>query len=134
MARTPRDSPRRTPRRAATYRGQSRCYYGFSEFQIDDALPHAAGVYMLANACVGPERWRVILIGDTADFADAIPRDGATREAKRRGATRILLHFSPLTAVLRRQAARDLWAAIRAPLVAWDSETAALGAQTAKRA
>lgn len=132
MARTPEAPRQRTPRRAAAYRGQSRCYYGFSEFQIDDALPHAAGVYMLASACLGPERWRVILIGDTGDFAAAIRRGAAIREARRRGANRILLHFSPLTAAHRHQAARDLWMTIRAPLVTWG--TAEGGVQTAKRA
>jgi len=124
----------RTPRRAATYRGQSRSYYGFSEFQIDDSLPHAAGVYMLASACLGPERWQIILIGDTADFATSIPREDAAREARRRGATRVLLHFSPLSAARRQDAARDLWLAIRAPLVTWDAGTAAPTLPAVKRA
>ncbi len=89
---------------------------------------------MVASVSLGPERWRIILIGETANFDATIPRDATVREARRRGASRILLHFSPLTAARRRQAAQDLWMAIRSPLVAWKSETADMAARAARRA
>ena len=48
-----------------------------------------------------------------------IKHNTAVREARRRGASRILLHFSPLGSQARLNAAQDLWLAIRSPLVSW---------------
>ena len=114
----PMDSGR-IPRRTVTYRSQSSVYYGFTEFGIDQPRPHAAGIFMLAEETVGPDIWRILLVGETADFTAGIKHNTAGREARRRGASRILLHFSPLGSQARLNAAQDLWLAIRSPLVSW---------------
>ncbi|MDA0664730.1 MAG: hypothetical protein O3B08_18125 [Proteobacteria bacterium] len=112
----------RKPRRTVTHRSQSGVYYGFTEFGIDDPLPNAAGIYMLVTEILGPDRWQIILVGETGNFAAGIAPVAAAPEALRRGATRVLLHFSLLGSRERLNAARDLWMANRAPLVSWTPE------------
>jgi len=114
----PTDSPR-TPRESATFRGVSGAYYGFAVFRLDETLPRAAGLFAMASETLGPERWRILLIGETANFAAGVASDPAFAEAQRRGASRILLHFSPLPALRRREAAHDLWQDLRPALTAW---------------
>ncbi len=121
-----RNSPEghsRKPRRTVTHRSQSGVYFGFTEFGINDPLPNAAGIYMLVTETLGPDRWRIILVGETGNFAAGIAQTPALHEALRRGASRVLLHFSPLGSGERQNAARDIWMANRAPLVSWTPET-----------
>jgi len=110
------------PRRTVTYRSQSSVYYGFAELGIDQPLPHAAGIFMLAEETVGPDRWRILLVGETADFATGMQHNGAVREARRRGASRTLPHSPPPAHQRRLDAAQDLSMAIRSPLVSWPTE------------
>lgn len=113
----------RARREAITYRGASGGYYGFTVFEMDEPLPRAAGIYALAMRIVGPERWRILLIGETANFAAQLSADCKTQaEARRRGASHALLYVSPIATNRRQEAARDLWRGIRSPLVAWDVE------------
>lgn len=114
----------RVRRETVTHRGASGAYYGFTVFALDETVPRAAGVYMLARRDLGPNAWNVLLIGETANFADELttPRPGALSEARRRGATHVLLYVSAIATDRRREAAHDLWRKIRSPLVAWDSE------------
>jgi hypothetical protein len=121
MANSPFGSTRRQPRRTVTFRGQSSVYFGFTEFDTARPLPHAAGIYMLATETLGPDRWRIVLVGETANFASDLAHHPAAREALRRGATRALLHFSPLDQGRRLSAAMDLWMAVRSPLVTWSA-------------
>ena len=111
-------------RETATYRGSSGTYYGFTVFSSAETLPRAAGIFALATRAVGPEQWRIILIGETSNFSAQLStrNSSAITEARRRGATHILLHFSPIATARRREAAHDLWRRIRSPLVAWDNE------------
>ena len=118
----------RKPRRTVTYRSQSGVYYGFTEFGINDPLPNAAGIYMLVSETLGPDQWRIILVGETGNFAAGIAPVAAAPEALRRGASRVFLHFSPLGRQERLAAAQDIWMAIRAPLVSWTPETIRLTA------
>jgi hypothetical protein len=116
--------PPRGRRETATYRGSSGAYYGFTVFSLDSTLPRAAGVYAMARRVVGPGTWEILLIGETANFVDALS-DGNTDalgEARRRGATHVLLYVSPIATARRREAAHDLWRNIRSPLVSWDHE------------
>jgi len=116
------DSGGRKPRRTVTYQGLSSTYFGFTEFDVDRPLPHAAGIYMLGSDTIGPERWQIILVGEAADVAADILRNPAAQEARRRGAKRVLLHVCPLDQPRRRQAATDLWMAQRTPLVSWETD------------
>lgn len=111
-------------RETSTYRGASGTYYGFTIFSSAESLPRAAGIFALATRAVGPEQWRILLIGETSNFSAQLSThdSGAINEARRRGATHILLHFSPIATARRREAGYDLWRNIRSPLVAWDSE------------
>ncbi len=111
-------------REAATYRGASGAYYGFTVFALDETLPRAAGLFALAMRSIGPERWRVLLIGETANFAAHLSKYDckALAEARRRGATHVLLHVSAIATAQRREAGHDLWRKIRTPLVAWESD------------
>ncbi|MEX2615001.1 MAG: hypothetical protein WD767_02795 [Alphaproteobacteria bacterium] len=117
------DGHGRKPRRTVTHRSQSGVYFGFTEFGIDDPLPNAAGIYLLVTDTLGPDRWRIILVGETGNFAAGIAPVAAASEARRRGASRVLLHFSPLGGRERLAAAQDIWMANRAPLVSWTPET-----------
>ncbi|MDD9903894.1 MAG: hypothetical protein OXT06_10030 [Rhodospirillaceae bacterium] len=114
----------RARRETATYRGTSGAYYGFTVFTGDEALPRAAGIYMLVRRAVGPSAWDILLIGETSNFVDELSaaRPGALAEARRRGATHQMLYVSAIATDRRREAAVDLWRNIRSPLVAWDSE------------
>lgn len=116
--------PARPPRETVTHRGASGAYYGFSIFSLDAALPRAAGIYALARRDVGPDGWNILLIGETANFVDTLtpPFAGALKEARRRGATHVMLYVSPIATDHRREAAQDLWRHLRSPLVAWDGE------------
>jgi hypothetical protein len=120
----------RARRETVTYRGASGAYYGFTIFSLDENLPRAAGVYALAMRNVGPKSWRPLLIGETANFAAQLSDRNCNSigEAKRRGATHVLLYVSPMATVRRREAGYDLWRSIRSPLVAWDSENIQLRA------
>lgn len=111
-------------RETATYRGASGTYYGFTIFSSAETLPRAAGIFALVTRTIGPEQWRVLLIGETSNFSAQLSthEPGAINEARRRGATHILLHFSPIATAHRREAGLDLWRSIRSPLVAWDNE------------
>lgn len=114
----------RARRETLTHRGASGAYYGLTVFTLDETVPRAAGLYMLARRDLGPDGWNILLIGETANFADELSngRHGALSEAKRRGATHVLLYVSAIATDRRREAAHDLWRKIRSPLVAWDSE------------
>ena len=116
----------RARRESITYRGASGAYYGFTVFGLDETLPRAAGVYALATPTLGPERWQILLIGETSNFSSRIStHNGRTQaEARRRGASHVLLYVSPIATDRRREAAQDLWRSIRSPLVAWDMEDA----------
>jgi len=116
--------PPRGPRETSTYRGASGAYYGFTVFALNTPLPRAAGVYALARRDVGAKIWDILLIGETANFVDALSdqNSGALNEARRRGATHILLYVSPIATARRREAAHDLWRNLRPPLVGWDHE------------
>ena len=116
--------PPRGRRETATYRGLSGAYYGFSVYALDSRLPRAAGVYAMARRDVGPKNWDILLIGETANFVDAVSvsKSGALGEARRRGATHVLLYVSPIATARRREAAHDLWRGLRCPLVGWDHE------------
>ncbi len=116
--------PSRSRRETETYRGASGAYYGFTIYSLDEGLPRAAGIYALGARIIGPERWRILLIGETANFADqlAAPDCSSITEARRRGATHIFLYVSPIATIRRREASHDLWRSIRSPLVAWDHE------------
>ena len=111
-------------RETATYRSATGTYYGFTIFSSKETLPRAAGIFALATRTVGPEQWRILLIGETSNFSTQLSTHNspAINEARRRGATHILLHFSPIATARRREAAHDLWRRIRSPLVAWDNE------------
>ena len=113
-----------TRRETAAYRGASGGYYGFTVFALDEALPRAAGIYALVSPDLGPERWKILLLGETANFAAELGDSGSLsiREARRRGATHILLHVSPIATAKRREAGYDLWRTLRPPLVGWDDE------------
>ncbi|NKB56688.1 MAG: hypothetical protein GKS00_10160 [Alphaproteobacteria bacterium] len=116
--------PCRERRKTATYRGASGTYYGFTVFTLEETLPRAAGIFALATPTIGPRPWRILLIGETPNFFAELSAHGsnAINEARRRGATHILLHFSPIATDRRREAGHDLWRHIRSPLVAWDNE------------
>ena len=77
----------RARREAATYRGSSGAYYGFTVFSDDEALPRAAGIYMLVRRAVVPSAWEILLIGETSNFVDKLSttHPGALAEARRRG-------------------------------------------------
>lgn len=107
------------------FRGASGGYYGFTAYALDESLPRAAGIYALVAPDLGPERWKVLLIGETPNFAAELTAVGSmsVREARRRGATHILLHVSPIATAKRREAGYDLWRNLRSPLVGWDNET-----------
>ena len=116
--------PIRARRETATYRGASGAYYGFPVFAASETLPRAAGLYILVSRDVEPDAWNILLIGETTNIVDEhwTAHPGALAEARRRGATHVMLYVSAIATDRRRDAAHDLWRNIRSPLVAWDSE------------
>ncbi len=116
--------PIRARRETATYRGGSGAYYGFTVFSIDETLPRAAGNFAMAIRDLGPKLWDILLIGETGNFAAELSGNctRAVSEARRRGATHVLLYVTAIATERRREAGYDLWRRLRSPLVAWDKE------------
>ena len=79
---------------------------------------------MLVRRDIGPDVWNILLIRETANFIDELStaHPGALAEARRRGATQVMLYVSAIAIDRRRDAAHYLWCNIRSPLVAWDSK------------
>ena len=113
--------PTVTPDQAVvTLHGASREIYGFTPFPLD-APPTVAGVYAFAAPADGEAGntlyWRLLFVGETGDIG---ARAGATNEwladAKKWGATRLLVHICSRDDDYRRFIEDDIVAAFDPPL------------------
>lgn len=96
-----------------TLQGVSREIYGFTPFPID-AAPEKAGIFAFAAvARSGTMYWDVLYIGSDRCVRD---REEWLAEAKRQGATHILVHFCRRGEEIRRFVEEDLVSACNPPL------------------
>ena len=122
--------PTVTPDQAVvTLHGASREIYGFTPFPLD-APPATAGIYAFAAPADAEDGntlyWRLLFVGETGDIG---ARAGATHEwladAKKQGATRLLVHICSRDEDFRRFVEDDLIAAFNPPLNALQRRAAA---------
>lgn len=104
-----------------TLQGASRQIYGFTAFPL--AAPvSGAGICIYARppkdtSVFAPSYWTPLYVRGSADLADggAMPR-GIPEQARRMGATHVLVHFCDRGEVARQAIAEDLTAALRPAL------------------
>jgi len=119
--------PTVTPDQAVvTLHGASREIYGFTPFPLD-APPAIRGVFALA-APAGEDAgnahyWRLLFVGEAADIAGAAADWLA--EARKVGASRLLVHICSRDEDYRRFIEEDLVAAFDPPLNALQRRAAA---------
>lgn len=122
--------PTVTPDHAVvTLQGASREIYGFTPFPLD-APPSGPGIYALAAPADDDSGstlyWHLLFVGETGNIGDG---SAASREwfadARRQGATRLLVHFCGRDENARRFIEDDLIAAFAPPLNALQRRAAA---------
>lgn len=104
-----------------TLQGASRQFYGFTAFPL--AAPvGGAGICIYVRppkdpSVFAPSYWTPLYVRDSADLADVgvMPR-GIPEQARRMGATHVLVHFCDRGEVARHAIAEDLTAALRPAL------------------
>ncbi len=103
-----------------TIQGGSAALYGFTAFPLEDA-PCGAAVYIFARPSDGPLRsmssyWQPLLIGETGGMRDrGDARQERVEEARRLGATHMLIHFCGRGADIRRRIVADLGSVLPVP-------------------
>jgi len=104
-----------------TIQGGSAALYGFTAFPLEDA-PCGAGIYIFARPTDRPQRsitsyWEPLFIGETGGMRDrSEARQERATEARRLGATHILIHFCGRGPDIRRRIVADLASALSLPL------------------
>lgn len=104
-----------------TIQGDSAALYGFTAFPLEDA-PCGAAIYIFARPTDRPQRsatsfWEPLLIGETGGMRDrSEARERRTAEARRLGATHILIHFCGRGPDIRRRIVADLASRFALPL------------------
>jgi hypothetical protein len=104
-----------------TIQGESAAPYGFTAFPLEDA-PCGAAIYIFARPTERPRRtvtsyWEPLLIGETSGMRDrSEARQERTTEARRLGATHILIHFCGRGPDIRRRIVADLASVLSLPL------------------
>jgi len=104
-----------------TIQGGSAALYGFTAFPLEDA-PCGAAVYVFARPADRLWRgvtsyWEPLLIGETGGMRDrSDARQERTTEARRLGATHILIHFCGRGPDIRRRIVADLASVLALPL------------------
>lgn len=104
-----------------TLQGISRQVHGFTAFPLTASL-RGAGIFVIVrppedvSRCAG-SYWAPLYIGDSQSMGDAgeMPR-GVLEQARRMGATHVLVHFCDRGEDARRSIVKDLIAALRPPL------------------
>jgi hypothetical protein len=104
-----------------TLRGDSRQIYGFTAFPLAAPI-NGAGICIFARppedpAAFAPSWWTPLYVGDSHSMGDrsTMPR-GILEQARRMGATHVLVHFCNRGEDARRAIAEDMTAALRPPL------------------
>jgi hypothetical protein len=108
-----------------TLHGASREIYGFTPLPID-AAPARPGIFAYAGIAEGAQRatryWDLFYVGSAGSIAE---RGDWLAEAKRQGATHILVHFCRRGEDSRRFVEEDLVAAVSPPLNALERQAQA---------
>ena len=103
-----------------TIQGSSAALYGFTAFPLEDA-PCGAAIYVFARPSDSPLRsmtsyWEPLLVGETGGMRDrSEARHERIAEARRLGATHMLIHFCGRGTDIRRRIVADLGAVLSLP-------------------
>ncbi|MDH3230358.1 MAG: hypothetical protein OEN55_11245 [Alphaproteobacteria bacterium] len=103
-----------------TLQGGSAALYGFTAFPLEDA-PCGAAIYIFARPSDSPLRsmtsyWEPLLIGETGGMRDrSEARQERLEEARRLGATHMLIHFCGRGTDIRRRIVADLASVLSLP-------------------
>jgi hypothetical protein len=103
-----------------TLRGGSSALYGFTAFPLEDA-PCGAAIFIFARPSDNPLRgatsyWEPLLVGETSGMRGrSEARLERISEARRLGATHMLIHFCGRGTDIRRRIVADLAAGLSLP-------------------
>ncbi len=103
-----------------TIQGGSAALYGFTAFPLEDA-PCGAAIFIFARPSDGLLRsmssyWQPLLIGETGGMRDrSDARQERIEEARRLGATHMLIHFCGRGTDIRRRIVADLGSVLPVP-------------------